>query len=153
MEKWNIDSDEINEDNMTNPKYGLFFEKENSVRTFTATDTDGFSQFQNSLFERKNETTNIEYNPMDVFKNALRFQTVRTKPSTPPKVNPAKNLGFRFFMDEIRPLISNQNPNISFRDQTILIAQEWKNLSPEQQEMYVQRARITPVFPGNNQII
>lgn len=138
MYKWDDSFDSISEDNLVNPKFGMYYEKESRVRAFPAADSEGFSQFQNSLFEKKNETSNIEYNPKDVFKNALKYQEIQAKN---PKINSSKRPGFQLFDREVRPLLLNQNQNLSYGDITKMIVQKWNELSHEIQENYCQRAK------------
>lgn len=69
---------------------------------------------KNSVFSKKNKD-----------KNAPK------KPSTP----------YLIFASEKRPIIKAEHPDISVTDATKLIAKEWKEITPEQKEYYLNKGK------------
>lgn len=65
--------EDLSPKSLKNPIYGFCFDRKSSSRGISVVYSEGFSQFQQSLLENKNDTQNIEYNPIDVFNNAKRI--------------------------------------------------------------------------------
>jgi hypothetical protein len=73
-----------------NPLYGFSYDRNPGSRNISATEI-GIAQFQPSLMEHKNETPNIEYNPLDVFNNAVRCLSASAKPRLPKQQRGGRN--------------------------------------------------------------
>ena len=132
---------------LQNPIYGFNYDKNTVTRSISATDTEGFSQFQPILLDHKNDTANIEYNPLDVFNNALRYQSANSKPRQTKTVNrkaPNYRSGYLLYSQEMRPIIQRRNPDLPFGEVTKIVAQSWNELSSVEQEDFTHRARFNP---------
>ena len=129
-----------------NPIYGFQYDKNPVTRAMSATDTEGFSQFQPTLLEHKNDTENIEYNPLDVFNNAMRHQIAAVKPkqnkTAQAKKTQNNRSGYMLFSQAYRPIIQRRNPDLQFGEITRIVAQTWNELSSMEQEDYCNRARL-----------
>lgn len=112
-------------------------------RTMSVADSEGFSQFQASLVEHKNDTKNVEYNPLDVFINAKRISAKQT-PANPHKKQQTNRSGYQLYTKEIRPLVQRRNPDLPFGAITKMVARMWNDLPPAEQEQYCQRAKNLP---------
>ena len=110
----------------------------------TATDTEGFSQFQPILLDHKNDSETVEYNPIDVFANATRFKTAIVKPRQAKVMKKTSNVrsGYLLYNQEMRPVIQRRNPDLPFGELTKRVAAMWNELSSVEQEEYCQRARV-----------
>ncbi|OHT04612.1 HMG box family protein [Tritrichomonas foetus] len=157
MYKWepSLISGDFSSIDLQNQIYGFNYDKNPVTRAMSATDTEGFSQFQPTLLGHKNDTTNIEYNPLDVFNNAMRYQAANTKPRQTKTVNrkaPNCRSGYLLYSQEMRPIIQRRNPDLAFGEVTKIVAQTWNELSSVEQEDYCHRARLTaePNEENNN---
>lgn len=143
--------------NLQNPIYGFSYDKNPVTRSLSATDTEGFVQFQPSLLEHKNDSNNIEYNPLDVYMNAMKYQSTNPKPkpnkTSNPKKAPNSRTGYILYNQEMRPSIQRRNPDLAFGEVTKIIAQSWNELSSVEQENYSNRARLdsSAINDNNNQ--
>lgn len=146
MYKWNpsLPSAESMSMDLQNPIYGFSCNKTVGTRTISGTDADGFSQFQPALLEHRNETANIEYNPLDVFTNAVRLKASNSKrrQANPTKKTQNTKTGYLLYAQEMRPILQRRNPDMAFGDLTKRVAQMWNELSGVEQEEFCQRARL-----------
>lgn len=154
MHKWEpslVSGDFLSFD-LSDPIYGFQYEKNTVIRNISAADTEGFSQFQPSLLEHKNDSNNIEYNPLDVFINAMRMQQSSSKPkqSKPTRKTINTRSGYILYNQEMRPILQRHNPDLNFGDISKQIAQMWKELSSTEQEDFCQRARLQAIAQGGN---
>lgn len=157
MYKWepSLFSGDFTSVDLQNPIYGFSYDKNNVTRSMSATDTEGFSQFQPILLDHKNDTANIEYNPLDVFNNAMKYQSANMKPRQAKTVNrktPNVRSGYLLYSQEMRPIIQRRNPDLPFGEVTKIVAQTWKELSSVEQDDFTHRARFNPEQndDGNN---
>ena len=143
MYKWDPFAPDVFAVDLQDPVYGFSYEKNPVTRAMAATDTEGFSQFQPTLLDHKNDTDTVEYNPMDVFTNATRYKTTAPKPRQTKVVRKTSNIrsGYLLYSQEMRPIIQRRNPDLSFGELTKMVAQMWNELSSVEQEDYCQRAR------------
>ena len=155
MYKWepSLFSGDLASIDLQNPIYGFSYDKNPVTRSMSATDTEGFSQFQPILLDHKNYTPNIEYNPIDVFNNAMRYQTANMKPSQTNTVNRKtqnSRSGYLLYSQEMRPIIQRRNPDLPFGEVTKIVAQTWNELSSVEQEDFTHRARFNPETNDEN---
>lgn len=155
MYKWeeNDNQDfEISIRELGDPIYG-FYNIKKTGRAISIADSEGFSQFHISLVDHKNETPNIEYNPMDVFMNGKKLNQNERKAQAPKKQSNTKS-GYQLYSKEVRPSVQRMNPDAPFGAITKQVAQMWNELTPIEQEEYCQRARSMPDAPedGTDQL-
>lgn len=155
MYKWepSLFSGDLASIDLQNPIYGFSYDKNPVTRSMSATDTEGFSQFQPILLDHKNDTPNIEYNPLDVFNNAMRYQTANMKPRQTKTVNRKtqnSRSGYLLYSQEMRPIIQRRNPDLPFGEVTKIVAQTWNELSSVEQEDFTHRARFNPETNDDN---
>ena len=155
MYKWepSLFSGDLASIDLQNPIYGFSYDKNPVTRSMSATDTEGFSQFQPILLDHKNDTPNIEYNPLDVFNNAMRYQTANMKPRQTKTVNRKtqnSRSGYLLYSQEMRPIIQRRNPDLSFGEITKIVAQSWNELSSAEQEDFTHRARLNQESNDDN---
>ena len=144
MFKWD-DSEDIScitPKDLRNPIYGFFYDPKVGGRTLSVADSEGFSQFQDSLVEHKNETENVEYNPLDVFLKAKRISTKQATAN--PHKKQISRSGYQLYAREMRPIVQRRNPDIPFGTITKMVAKMWNELLPAEQEQYCQRAKALP---------
>lgn len=139
---------------LQDPIYGFSYDKNPVTRAMAATDTEGFSQFQPTLLDHKNDTDTVEYNPLDVFSNATRYKTTVAKPRQTRVVRKTPNIrsGYLLYSQEMRPIIQRRNPDLSFGELTKMVAQMWNELSSVEQEDYCQRARVAGDQPEQQEM-
>jgi hypothetical protein len=128
---------------LRNPIYGFFYEKSPVNPSMSSHETDGLAPFQLSLLDHKNDSSNIEYNPMEVFHKAIKAHSVSTQRRQKKKSGkpPVMRNGYLLYSLEMRPILQDRDPDLTFGDLTRQVAQSWNELPPAQQELYCQRAR------------
>ena len=155
MEKWE-NSSLIHEEGIFNPKYGFFYEKKQYHRTNSLSDADSISNFNSNLIDHKNETTNIEFNPLDVFLNAkkINLSTIKNSNLLPNKIkNPQPKSGYHLYSKEMRPIIQRRNPSATFGEVTKIVAQMWNELSSHDQDEYsIKSKTISNIEENNNEL-
>jgi hypothetical protein len=126
---------------VNHPMYGFMYDKTPAARGISAPDPAGFAQFQPALLDHKNETPNIEYNPMDVFNSAMRLQAQNRQPRGNPPPRASGPSGFQLFNTEMRPFLQMRYPDLVFGEITRMIGQKWSELPAVEQATFCQRAR------------
>lgn len=151
MFRWDRDNEieNISPRDLTNPIYGFFYDKKSTNRNLSVADSEGISQFQVSLIDHKNETNNVEYNPLDVFLNAKRLSSNKNQPQPIQQKHPNPKSGYNLYMREVRPNIQERNPDVSFGATTKMVARSWNELTPAEQEQYNIRAQNMPDIPDD----
>lgn len=138
---------------LQNPIYGFQCNKNTATRPMAGADADGFSQFQPTLLDHRNESWDVEYNPIDVFTNAAKIKAANPKrrQAKPAKKTQNTRTGYLLYTQEMYPIVQRRNPDMVFGELTKMVAQMWNELSAVEQDDFCQRAKLASEAGADDQ--